>query len=313
MTEQVQTNQDLVRARLEQDIAGLAAELDGVLGLGARNLITGEEIYWNPERIFPQGSTIKILILIELFRQVEADEIDLKDTYKVHDADKVGGAGILKELGHETVRLTIHDLAVMMMVLSDNTASNLLIDLVGMARINETMQELGFQQTRLTRRFQDYHGLHTGLDNTSTPEELIRLLSMLYRNELAGPETTEAILDVMQRPKSSELRELLPQDLVIAHKPGGLNGGVSDAGIVFLPGSPYAITLMTNFLHDTDQGRHILARASKLMWRYFDMLKTFTPLGAKPRLSREEAMSQGPIEDTGIRERLNNDIFNYRS
>lgn len=305
MTEQTQTNRDLIRARLEQDIAGLAAELDGVLGLGTRNLITGEEIYWNAERIFPQGSTIKILILVELYRQAEAGEIDLNATYVVRDADKVGGAGILKELGHETVRLTIHDLAVMMMVLSDNTASNLLIDLVGMGRINQTMQGLGFHHTRLTRRFQDYHGLHTGFDNTSTPQELVRLLSMLYRNELAGPETTAAILDVMQRPKSSELREHLPLDLVIAHKPGGLNGGVSDAGIVFLPESPYAIALMTNFLHDTDQGRSILARLSHLVWRYIEMLSTFTPLGARPRLSREEAMSQGPIKDTNIRERLN--------
>jgi beta-lactamase class A len=305
VTGQVQINRDLVRARLEQDVASLAAELDGVLGLGAHNLVTGEEIYWNAERIFPQGSTIKILTLIELHRQAEAGEIDLNATYVVRDSDKVGGAGILKEVGHETVRLTLHDLAVMMMVLSDNTASNLLIDLVGMACINQTMQGLGFQHTRLTRRFQDYHGLHTGLDNTSTPQELVRLLGMLYRNELAGPEATAGILDVMQRPKSSELRQLLPEDLVIAHKPGGLNGGVSDAGIVFLPESPYAIALMTNFLHDTDQGRQILARASWLVYRYFEMLNQFTPLGARPRLSREQALRQDPTADTGIRERLN--------
>ena len=305
MTDQTQTNHDLVRARLEQDIASLAAELDGVLGLGARDLVTGEEIYWNGERIFPQGSTIKILILIELYRQAEAGEIDLEATYVVRDADKVGGAGILKEVGHETLRLTIHDLAVMMMVLSDNTASNLLIDLVGLARINQTMQALGFQQTKLMRRFQDYHGLHTGLDNTSTPQELIRLLTMLYRDELAGPETTAAILDVMQRPKPGQLREQLPPDLVIAHKPGGLNGGVSDAGIIFVPERPYVIALMTNFLYDTDQGRHILARASRRIWQYFEMLNSHTILGARPRLSRKEAMSQGPIADTGIRERLN--------
>lgn len=305
MTGQAQTNLDLVRARLEQDIASLAAELDGVLGLGAKNLITGEEIYWNGERIFPQGSTIKILILIELYRQAEAGEINLDATYTVRDSDKVGGAGILKEVGHETVRLTLHDLAVMMMVLSDNTASNLLIDLVGMDRINRTMQKSGFQHTKLVRRFQDYYGLHTGLDNTSTPQEMVHLLTMLYKNELVNQETTAAILDVMQRPKSSELRELLPEDLVIAHKPGGLNGGVSDAGIVFLPGSPYVIALMTNFLHDTNQGRDILARASWSVYRYFDMLNTFTPLGARPRLARDVAFAQGPIEDTGIRERLN--------
>lgn len=304
MTDQVQTNRDLVRARLEQDIASLAAELTGVLGLGARNLVTGEEIYWNGERVFPQGSTIKILILIEFYRQVEAGEFDLGATYVVRDSDKVGGAGILKEVGHETVRLTLHDLAVMMMVLSDNTASNLLIDLVGMARINRTMQGFGFQHTALTRRFQDYHGLHTGLDNTSTPQELVRLLSMLYGNELAGAEATAGIFDVMQRPKSSELGQLLPEDLVIAHKPGGLNGGVSDAGIVFLPESPYAIALMTNFLHDTDQGRHVLTRASRLVYRYFEMLNRFTPLGARPRLSREQALRQGPIADSGIRERV---------
>jgi beta-lactamase class A len=304
LTDQLSTNLDLVRARLEQDIASLAAELDGVLGLGVRNLVTGEEIYWNMERVFPQGSTIKILILIELYRQVEVGEIDLNATYTVRDSDKVGGAGILKEVGHETVRLTIHDLAVVMMVLSDNTASNLLIDLVGMDRINQTIQNLGFRHTGLTRRFQDYHGLHTGLDNTSTPQEMVRLLSMLHRHEVAGPEATAGILDVMQRPKSSELRELLPEELVIAHKPGGLNGGVSDAGIVFLPDSPYAIALMTNFLHATDQGRHILARASRLLWRYFEMLNSYTSLGARPRLSREEALTQRPIEDTGIRERL---------
>ena len=304
MTDQPHTNHDLVRVRLEQDLASLAAKLEGVLGLGACNLVTGEEIYWNPERIFPQGSTIKILILIELFRQAEAGEIDLKASYLVRDVDKVGGAGILKELGHESVRLTVRDLAVLMMVLSDNTASNLLIDLVGLERINQTVQDLGFQHTRLTRRFQDYYALHTGLDNTSTPREMVRLLSRLYHHELVDPTTTSGILDLMQRPKPGEIRQLLPEELVIAHKPGGLNGGVSDAGIVYQPDSPYVIALMTNFLHDTDQGREVLAQASWLVWRYFEMIQSLTPLGARPRLPREMALAQGPIEDSGIRERL---------
>ncbi|MDH3674651.1 MAG: class A beta-lactamase-related serine hydrolase [Anaerolineae bacterium] len=304
MTDQPHTNHDLVRVRLEQDLASLAAKLEGVLGLGACNLVTGEEIYWNPERIFPQGSTIKILILIELFRQAETGEIDLKASYLVRDVDKVGGAGILKELGHESVRLTVRDLAVLMMVLSDNTASNLLIDLVGLERINQTVQDLGFQHTRLTRRFQDYYALHTGLDNTSTPREMVRLLSRLYHHELVDPTTTSGILDLMQRPKPGEIRQLLPEELVIAHKPGGLNGGVSDAGIVYQPDSPYVIALMTNFLHDTDQGREVLAQASWLVWRYFEMIQSLTPLGARPRLPREAALAQGPIEDSGSRERL---------
>jgi len=304
LTDQPHTNHDLVRVRLEQDLASLAAKLEGVLGLGACNLVTGEEIYWNPERIFPQGSTIKILILIELFRQAETGEIDLKASYLVRDVDKVGGAGILKELGHESVRLTVRDLAVLMMVLSDNTASNLLIDLVGLERINQTVQDLGFQHTRLTRRFQDYYALHTGLDNTSTPREMVRLLSRLYHHELVDPTTTSGILDLMQRPKPGEIRQLLPEELVIAHKPGGLNGGVSDAGIVYQPDSPYVIALMTNFLHDTDQGREVLAQASWLVWRYFEMIQSLTPLGARPRLPREAALAQGPIEDSGSRERL---------
>jgi beta-lactamase class A len=217
----------------------------------------------------------------------------------------VDGAGILKELGHETVRLTIHDLAVLMMVLSDNTASNLLIDLVGMERINQTMQAAGLQHTTLTRRFQDYHGLHSGVDNTSTPQEMVRLLTMLYRYEWANQDTTKAILAVMQRPKPGEIRQMLPESLLIAHKPGGLNGGVSDAGIVFLPGSPYVIALMTSFLHSTDQGRDVIARASWLIWRYFEMRQTFTPLGARPRLARDAALARGPILDSGIQERLN--------
>jgi beta-lactamase class A len=304
LTDQPHTNHDLVRVRLERDLASLAAKLEGVLGLGARNLVTGEEIYWNPERIFPQGSTIKILILIELFRQAEAGEIDLKASYLVRDVDKVGGAGILKELGHESVHLSVQDLAILMMVLSDNTASNLLIDLVGLERINQTVQALGFQHTRLTRRFQDYYALHTDLDNTSTPREMVRLLSRLYHHELVDPTTTSGILDLMQRPKPGEIRQLLPEALVIAHKPGGLNGGVSDAGIVYQPDSPYVIALMTNFLHDTSQGREILAQASWLVWRYFEMIQTLTPLGARPRLPREAALAQGPIEDSGIRERL---------
>jgi beta-lactamase class A len=304
MTKQQQTNHDLVRVRLDDDLTSLATELDGVLGLGVFNLVTSEDIFWNGERIFPQGSTSKILILIELYRQAEAGEIDLTSSYVLREADKVDGAGILQELGDGAVRLTIHDLAVLMMVLSDNTASNLLLDLVTIERINQTMVSLGLQHTTLVRRFQDYYGLHTGLENTSTPQEMVRLLAMLYRGELAGPAATASILDLMQRPKPGEIRQLLPAELVIAHKTGGLNGGVSDAGIVFLPESPYVIALMTNFLYNTDQGRQILARASWLVWRYFDLLKTYTTYGAKPRLPREAALHRGPFEDSGIRGRL---------
>lgn len=294
----------IMRAKLDDALAELAASFEGVLGLGARNLETNEEFFWNEELVFPQGSTIKLLILIELFRQVEAAIVALDASYTVRDADKVGGAGILKEVGDGTVTLTVHDLAVLMIVLSDNTASNLLIDLVGINQINHTMETLGFTQTRLTRRFQDYHALHDGLDNTSTATEMIDLLTRLYRGELLQEETTADVLDLMQRPKTSELRELLPDDLVIAHKPGGLNGGRSDAGIVYVPGSPYAIALMTNFAYDTEESRQIIARASWLIWRYFDMRSTYTGYGARPRVSYEAAMAEGPLRESNIRRRL---------
>ncbi|MDH5406716.1 MAG: class A beta-lactamase-related serine hydrolase, partial [Candidatus Aminicenantes bacterium] len=238
----------ILREKVVARISGIAAKLDGVMGLAVKDLTTGEEFLLNHNLVFPQGSSIKVAILLEVFKQAKEGKFSLQDRLWLEKKDKVGGSGILKELGNHTVSLTIKDIAILMILLSDNTATNILIDLVGMENVNRTLSELGLTETRLQRKMMDYRAAAEERENISTPMEMLKLLEFIYRSEVLDPSSCDAILDILKRRKSGSIRQLLPSGIEVAHKPGGIEGVACDIGVVYLPHRPYIICAMTNYL-----------------------------------------------------------------
>src|SRR2546425_787213 len=132
-----------LHSKLARQLEQTAAEFDGVMGLAVKDLTTGESFAVNAAMVFPQASSIKITVLMELLRQAQAGKLKLDDRVAIKQVQMVGGSGVLQFFGDASSAISLRDLAVLMIVLSDNTATNILIDQVGMANVNDTLAHLG--------------------------------------------------------------------------------------------------------------------------------------------------------------------------
>ncbi len=272
-------NRALLRARLKSEIEKIANSHDGVMGVAIKDLISGEEILLNEQLTFPTGSSIKIPILIELYRQAAEGKYQLSEQRWVERQDKTGGSGVIQHFGDHTSSLSLHDLGVLMIVLSDNTATNMLIDQVVMANVNRTLDELGLKQIRLRRKMIDQAASARGDENTATPREAMLLMEKLYRGEVVNRTISDQVLAVLKLRKQSPIPRLLPSTVEIANKPGGIEGAACDWGLVYVPNRPYAIAVMSNY--NGEGADEAIAKISKLAYDYFARLARSTRYGAR--------------------------------
>ncbi|MFN0123630.1 MAG: serine hydrolase [Blastocatellia bacterium] len=272
-------NRARLREKLVAEITRVAQGLDGVMGVAIRDLKTGEEILLNENLVFPTGSSIKIPVLIELHKQASAGKYALTDQRRMESKDRTAGSGVMVHFGAGQSGLSLHDLATLMIVLSDNTATNMLIDQTGMANVNRTLDEMGLGQIRLRRKMIDLVASARGEENTATPLAAINLMSKLSRGEAINRRLSDDVLRFLKMRKNSPIPRLLPPTVEIANKPGGVEGVACDWAIVYVPERPYAIAVMTNY--NGEGADDAISKVSKLAYDYFARLSRSTPYGAR--------------------------------
>lgn len=230
---------------LADQITSIAEGSAGTLGVAARNLTTGEAVGINADEVFPSASVIKLAILADLYLQAVEGTADLQETRQLRPDDIVEGSGILKEL-RPGMEFTLGELAALMIVISDNTASNMLIDRLGTEAVNGRLDSFGMWQTRLGRKFYDFEARDRGLDNWACPMEFAAMLEALERRELGSPAACEGMLAVLLRQQlDGKIPRLLPPDTKVAHKTGTVTGASHDAGIIYSPRGPIVLAVMT--------------------------------------------------------------------
>jgi beta-lactamase class A len=274
-------NLGVLRQKLAAEIEKIASQFDGVMGVAIKDLMTGEEILVNDQLTFPTGSSIKIPILIELHKQVAEGKYKLSDQRWVESKDKVAGSGVIVNFGARTSQLSLNDLAVLMVVLSDNTATNMLIDQVGMANINRTLDELGLPGIRLRRKMIDIAASARGDENIATPRDAARLMEKLFRSEVVSKPLSDDVLKFLKLRKDSPIPKLLPANVQIANKPGSIEGVACDWAIVYVPNRPFAIAVMTNYNGENANAGDAIANVAKLAYDYFARLARSTEYGAR--------------------------------
>jgi beta-lactamase class A len=251
-----------------------------VVGVAIVDLTDARSFYLNADAVYPTASTIKIAVLVELYRQNEAGkDAKLGDVYTVDAKDLVGDEGAMQVMTPGVTRLTNRDLAALVVTLSDNSAANVLIDRVGMDRVNDWLAKLGLQQTRLRRHMLDVKAAQEGRENTATPRELATMLAALYQGKALGKRSTDDFFTMLSTKKDGYLTRLLPADLEIADKSGNLDGVRNDAAVVFVPNRPFAIVVMTTFSGDDEDAERSIARIGRAAWTYFDRVGKSSPLG----------------------------------
>jgi beta-lactamase class A len=258
-----------LRAKFEQRVAAIAAHVDGVVGYSIVDLTTGERVRHLETATFPAASAIKLAIVYELFTQAAEKKINLDEQVRLDRKQAVGGTGVLVEMGTPT--LSIGDYAVLMVTLSDNTATNVLIDLLGMENVTRRMAGLGLKDTKLRRKMIDIGAARRGDENVSTPREIVDLLAKMSRPADAGRAGADMIA-LLEKTKSSRLRKGLPAGVETADKPGELEGVRVDAGIVYAKNRPYILCVMTTYLKSEAEGERAIEEMSRASYEYFSRL-----------------------------------------
>lgn len=259
----------------------------GRAGLAAEHLHSRERILWNERMVCPTASMIKVCVLGELFRRRDAGDLRLEDRAALTEAEQTPGSGILRDLS-PGLSCTLRDLAVLMMALSDNTATNMLIDRLGIRAINAFARQAGMEQTELRHRI-DFTLLARDNDSlaVSTPADFLTLLCGIARHEALTPASCQEMIGIMRIQKYIDgLRRYLPyspyaaelgktQDLWVASKTGGLPGVRTEAGIICSSRNAWAVCVMTRdctdlAFHAEHEGVVTIARISRALFDYFE-------------------------------------------
>jgi beta-lactamase class A len=260
-----------LRQKIENVLAGYTSRW----GIVIHNYSNGQKLEINPHMVFPSASMIKIPIMYEIVRQAANGQINLDQTLIVSNEVRTGGAGILKELRPE-ISMTIRELVTLMIILSDNIATNMLIQLLGMDAINKTMKDLGLQSTVLRRLMMDFEAAAAGKENDTSPADLALIFTAIYNHIGVPPDYGVLMLDILKRQQvKDKLPFYLPEETVIAHKTGTLPGVEHDGGILFLPGGPYLICILTADLASNVQGLQLVAILGKVIYEHLQ-LSNFT-------------------------------------
>ncbi len=274
---------------LQPELQKLSNEFGGILGLVAKNLQTGEVIALNSTRKFPTASVIKLPVLVEFFYQVAEGKINPATEVVLDDSIKKAGSGVLQYFAGSS-RIKLIDAATLMIIVSDNTATNLVIDALGtthaarLQAVNGRMQSLGLQNTRLSNKLMSWktktdspESIRYGI-GVSTPEDMLLLLEKMYRGELISPEYSKQMVDIL---KNQQYDSMIPRylsatqhQIQVAHKTGAVTAVRTDVGIVYSELGDFVISIFCEDIQDyrfsVDNLAEIAgAKATRLVWNRF--------------------------------------------
>lgn len=274
--EPASTLQAALRQKFVTRLTGIVDRVNGAVGYTIIDLTSGDRLEALEQTAFPTASTIKLAILYEFFRQADTGALNLTDT-KVLDRKSAVEGGVLSDMGAPV--LSLRDYAILMVILSDNTATNVLIDALGMDAVNRSIQRLGLRNTQLRRHMIDLAAARRGDENVSTPADLAALLVALHKGDGLQPASHAELLQILKKRKVSALLRGLPAGVEAASKPGDLEGVRADTAIVYAKNRPYVFVMMMTLLHDEAEGERAIEEASRAAYEYFSRLGAATPYG----------------------------------
>jgi beta-lactamase class A len=268
-------------ARLRADIHRMVLEFPASTAVEVLDLATGDHIGYNDGAVMPAASTIKVPVMVEVFKELEAGDFDLDRHLTLLESDKDYGSGDLCDAPDGST-FTVDELLAKMIDISDNTATNMLIRLVGLRSINREMAGLGLQHTRL-RGFVRTDSWSVRQSLQSTPRDMVRLLQLMAHRELVDDWSSNEMISILEGDQiNTLLPEPLPAGIPIAHKTGSFFDTLNDVGIVYSD-TPYVIAVMTTHLPSLSIGRTFIRNLSLLTFQTeAKMAAWHAVIGAQP-------------------------------
>lgn len=257
-------------ADLESRIAPLVKNHKGKVAVAVKHLKTGESYYLDADTVMPTASLIKLPIMVETYWQATDGKVKLDTTLTLKKDDKVPGSGILTSHFSDGASFPLKDGVRLMIVFSDNTATNMVLDQIGIPSTNKRMAELGLKNTKINAKV--FKGSTTSIDpaatkkyglGSTTAREMVQLLELLDAGKVASPEACKEMLAHLKAcDDKDKMTRFLPTGTVVAHKTGSVNSSKTDAGIIYTKSGPVALCVMTDENEDkrwvTDNAAQVL-------------------------------------------------------
>ena len=284
-------HREILRGKLQAELERIVDEYEGVAGLHIYDFTSGDRFAVRDDFVFPQASAIKIPILIELFRRAEDDPGLLRKRVELNDEVRTGGSGVLGVLTDGGSALSLEDYAIYMILYSDNTATNVLIDELGMDAINALSASLGAEQTLLQRKMIRPEESARGNENLSTPRDAALIMEKIGNCELPMAERScWRVQEILAMYKGGPVRDPLPRSVQVAYQPGGITGVSTVWAAVNLPDRPYVLSVMSNYGGD---GGAVIRAVSEAAYDYFSRLAGVTEYGTRVPLDVKRRVSGG--------------------
>ncbi len=262
--------QQKLYSKLSEKIRSVSAEV----GLAIRGVDIDLRVDIGSQTSFRSASIIKVPLLAALFWQSERGLLNWQETLTLRDEHRTPGSGILRHL-HSGLELTLYDLAVLMIVLSDNTATNMLIDRTGVESVQEFLQRLGFHHTTLQRKMYDFAAAEQGRENLCSASEIADLLQWMAQGEIRATDGTtlvskagcEQMLRIMQEQfYRDQIPYLLPHEAKVANKTGEISGHHHDSAVVWTPAGSYSLVVLTRGFDDRRTASRFIADLSLVVY-----------------------------------------------
>ena len=281
-------NENFYLNKLVKSINNYVENFNGVAGVSIKDLSTNWYLGINDDLIFPTASSIKIPILLKLIESSEDSKLDLLKNIEITEKMKSRGSGVIHKM-NGTINLTIENLAILMINLSDNTATNLCIDIAGQGDVNKMLEDYEFKSMRLNRKMQDYTAIKEGRENLSSVKEMNLILEMLDSSNAIKPEVAKKVLNILSLNKSTPISQPLPENIIVAGKTGGMPGVRCETAIIYLTNRKYILTVMTSYggngsspsKQSTGEhnGSDLISEISLQTYKYFNVLDQSSKFG----------------------------------
>ncbi|MCI4463984.1 MAG: serine hydrolase [Caldisericum sp.] len=236
---------------------------------GIEICVGGKTVYsLNANEQFPAASTIKVLILGAVINDAYNRNISLDEKIRV-TGEPVGGCGILEFL-HNGIEVTIRDLLHFMICISDNKAANILIDILGIERINDFISRIGFTRTVLRRKMMDFTAQKKGLENLTSPHDMAQVFLSIDSNNFVNEEISKTMKEILSRQQFTDILKLfLPEEVPSISKSGVLPGSVLETGILYKNGKAITLSLMVTGIRNNGEGKVILGKVAQFVYENF--------------------------------------------
>lgn len=259
----------LLRVTLEKEIRNFKGEA----GIVIKDLSKNWELSFNKDNLFPSASLAKIPIMSACFLAAEEGRLKLERNVALKSSDKLSGSGILKD-AHPGTTFTVEELIGLMIYDSDNTASNILTNMVGIDYLNNSFKAFGLKNTNLTRKVADFYSRDKGIENYTTAEDMASILEQIYRRSLVNKDVSEKCLKLLKLQRVNDrIPKYLPVDVTVAHKTGLERSVCHDVGIVFTCKGVFLICVLTKHANSNSvPSKEFIAKVASPVYAYFEQL-----------------------------------------